>query len=85
MPGDLAEIDKDILAFDIPDDALERAAAANGRAITLPCPQWYDCGWPLLGDVAQMKTARSSLRRPGQQKRAFVFLEWSEIRMLAID
>jgi hypothetical protein len=32
MPGDLAEIDKDILAFDIPDDALERAAAANGRA-----------------------------------------------------
>jgi hypothetical protein len=49
MHSDLAEIDEDVLAFDIPDDALERAAAAtNGRAITIAyCTQWYDCGWPL--------------------------------------
>ena len=45
---DQAELDKNIL-FDVPDDALERAAVvASGQAITIGyCTQWYTCGWPL--------------------------------------
>ena len=44
----LAEIDPDILSFDVPDDALERAAGADGRIVTwVYCTQiWYNCGWP---------------------------------------
>jgi hypothetical protein len=44
-----AETDEDILTFDVPDDALERAAGvADGRAMTLVyCTHvWYNCGWP---------------------------------------
>ena len=45
---DPAKLDVDIL-FDVPDDALERAAAVEvGRAVTVGyCTQWYTCGWPL--------------------------------------
>jgi hypothetical protein len=44
-----AKRDEDILSADVPDDALERAAAvAVERAITLVyCTSFYDCGWPL--------------------------------------
>lgn len=48
--GCLAEIDEDILTFDVPDDALERAAGvAVGAAVTIAyCTQdWMACGWPL--------------------------------------
>jgi hypothetical protein len=45
----LAELDEDILTFDVPDDALERAAAvADGQSVTVGyCTYWYACGWPL--------------------------------------
>jgi hypothetical protein len=45
---DPAKLDVDIL-FDVPDDALERAAGvAVGQAVTVGyCIQWYPCGWPL--------------------------------------
>ena len=38
-----------LAAFDISDDALERAASiAEGRAVTIGyCTHWYACGWPL--------------------------------------
>jgi hypothetical protein len=44
-----AQPDDEILTFDVPDDALERAAEpANGPAVTVGyCTQWYTCGWPL--------------------------------------
>ena len=43
-----AEADEEILAFDIPDDALERAASAEQKAFTLVyCTSpWYNCGLP---------------------------------------
>jgi hypothetical protein len=43
-----AEPVEEILAFDIPDDALERAASAEPNALTwIPCTHLpYDCGWP---------------------------------------
>ena len=46
---DIAEPDGEILTFDVPDDALERAAAAsNGQRVTVGfCTRWYTCGWPL--------------------------------------
>jgi hypothetical protein len=46
---DLPTADGDILAFNVPDDALERAAViSDGQAITITyCTNWYDCGWPL--------------------------------------
>jgi hypothetical protein len=47
---DLAELDQDILTFDVPDDALERAAAGSDRqaAHTIGyCTHWYHCNWPL--------------------------------------
>jgi hypothetical protein len=49
MHPDPIEIDADVLAFEIPDDALERAAvSSDGRATSIAsCTQWYDCGWPL--------------------------------------
>jgi hypothetical protein len=45
----LAELDEDILTFDVQDDALERAAAAaSGQAVTIGyCTHWYHCNWPL--------------------------------------
>jgi hypothetical protein len=47
--SDVAETDAHILTFDIPDDALERAAAIAGQqAVTIGfCTHWYYCGWPL--------------------------------------
>jgi hypothetical protein len=47
--SDVAETGAHILTFDIPDDALERAAAIAGQqAVTIGfCTHWYYCGWPL--------------------------------------
>jgi len=46
-----AQIDEEILTFDIPDDALERAGSAERQAFTwVYCTNgyyWYDCNWPL--------------------------------------
>jgi hypothetical protein len=45
-----AELDEDTFTFDVPDDAIERAASvAGGKITTLAyCTQaWYNCGWPL--------------------------------------
>jgi hypothetical protein len=43
-----AERDEEILTFDIPDEALERAANAEPKAFTVVyCTSpWYDCGLP---------------------------------------
>jgi hypothetical protein len=43
-----AEGDEEILIFDIPDDALERAASAEQNAFTMVyCTNdWYNCGLP---------------------------------------
>jgi hypothetical protein len=43
------ETGEDILTFDAPDEAPERAAAvADGRAMTIAyCTNWHECGWPL--------------------------------------
>jgi hypothetical protein len=45
----LAELDEDILTFDVQDDALERAAeAVADQAVTIGyCTHWYHCNWPL--------------------------------------
>ena len=44
-----AEGDEEILTFDVPDDALERAASAEQNAFTMVyCTNdWYNCGFPL--------------------------------------
>jgi hypothetical protein len=47
--GALTSTDEDVLTFDAPDDALERAAGVSGDgAMTwVYCTQgWYNCGWP---------------------------------------
>jgi len=46
--NDFAETGADILTFDIPDEALERAANAEQKAFTmLYCTNpWYNCGLP---------------------------------------
>jgi hypothetical protein len=45
-----AEADERILAFDVPDEALERAASAEQIAFTwVYCTNgwyWYECSWP---------------------------------------
>jgi hypothetical protein len=40
---------EEIFVFDIPDDALERAASTGQNAFTVGyCTHnFYDCGWPL--------------------------------------
>lgn len=46
----VTERDEAILAFDAPDDALQRAASVDAAKITtwVYCTQaWYNCGWPL--------------------------------------
>ena len=47
---DLLELDEQVLTFDIPDEALERAANAERQASTWAyCTNgyyWYDCNWP---------------------------------------
>jgi hypothetical protein len=45
---DLLELDEQILTFDIPDEALERAANAEQTALTLVycTADWYSCGLP---------------------------------------
>jgi hypothetical protein len=42
MENDLTEPDEDILTFDVPDDAIERAA--DGPAVTIG---YCTCNWPL--------------------------------------
>jgi hypothetical protein len=41
---------EDVLTFDVPDAALERAASAERQAVTWAyCTNgyyWYDCNWP---------------------------------------
>ena len=45
--SDVAETDEDALTFDIPDDALERAAGAPPLITLVPCTfHWPDCAWP---------------------------------------
>jgi len=48
--SEFAETDADILSFDVPDDALERAASAEQMAFTWVYYTngwyWYDCNWP---------------------------------------
>jgi len=45
-----AEADVDVLTFDVPDAALERAASDERQAFTwVYCTNgyyWYDCNWP---------------------------------------
>jgi hypothetical protein len=45
-----AESDENILTFDVPDEALERAASAEQNALTmLYCTNdWYSCGLPQI-------------------------------------
>ena len=47
--SEFAETDADILSFDVPDDALERAASAEQMAFTWVYYTngwyWYDCNW----------------------------------------
>ena len=45
----LAELDLDVLTFDLSDEELERAAAVrDGQAITIgQCTHWWYCSWPL--------------------------------------
>jgi hypothetical protein len=45
-----AESDEKILTFDVPDEALERAASAEQNAFTvLYCTNdWHNCGLPQL-------------------------------------
>jgi hypothetical protein len=44
------ESDENVLTFDVPDDALERAASTERQAYTwVYCTNswyWYDCSWP---------------------------------------
>ena len=45
-----AEVDEEILNFNVPDDALERASNTEQQAFTwVYCTNgwyWYDCSWP---------------------------------------
>jgi hypothetical protein len=43
-----AKSDEDVLAFDVPDDALERTASTEPKAHTwVYCTfAWYNCEWP---------------------------------------
>jgi hypothetical protein len=47
---DRTESDEKVLTFDVPDEALERAASAERQAVTwVYCTNgyyWYDCNWP---------------------------------------
>ena len=46
-----AESDEKILTFDVPDDALERAASAEEKVFTaVYCTRalYFDCGWPTV-------------------------------------
>jgi hypothetical protein len=47
--SDTGEPNDEILTFNVPDDALERAAElASGPAVTVGyCTHWYHCNWPL--------------------------------------
>ena len=47
--NDLAELDEDILTFDVSDDSLERAAVVtDGQAMTIGlCTHWWHCSWPM--------------------------------------
>ena len=50
MDNGVTESDDKILAFDLPDEALERAASAEQNAFTmLYCTSdWYSCGLPQI-------------------------------------
>jgi hypothetical protein len=44
---DLLELDEPVLTFDIPDEALERAANVEQAYTLVHCTHpWYHCPWP---------------------------------------
>jgi hypothetical protein len=44
---DLLELDEQVLTFDIPDEALERAASTNQAYTLVHCTHpWHQCPWP---------------------------------------
>jgi|307.fasta_scaffold3251308_1 hypothetical protein len=49
MDSDVVKTDEDILAFEVADDALERAAIVTEVQVTTigVCTHWYHCSWPL--------------------------------------
>ena len=49
MDCDVVETDEDILASEIADDALERAAVVSEVQVTTigVCTHWYHGSWPL--------------------------------------
>ena len=48
MENVVVETDEDFLTFDIPDEALERAAVVTAVQVTTigVCTYWYPCSWP---------------------------------------
>ena len=48
--AEFEEFGEEILNFDVPDEALERAGSAGRQAFTwVYCTNgyyWYDCSWP---------------------------------------
>jgi hypothetical protein len=65
------EADEEILTFDVPDNALERAAAASdGQAVTIGyCTHWYHCNWPMVvGLAGEMKNQNATSRHPGPSR-----------------
>ena len=48
MDRDVVETDEDILAFEVADDALARAAVPTEAQVTTIgiCTHWYHCSWP---------------------------------------
>jgi hypothetical protein len=49
MDSEVVETDENILSFDVPDEALERAAVVGEAKIATigVCTHWYTCSWPL--------------------------------------
>jgi hypothetical protein len=69
MDNGVTESDDKILAFDLPDEALERAASAEQNAFTmLYCTSdWYSCGLPqIAGFLRNCSGAPSSRIFAGQ-------------------
>jgi hypothetical protein len=50
MDGQIkSQADEDVLSFDVPDEALERAASAERAFTWVYCTNgfyWYECNWP---------------------------------------
>jgi hypothetical protein len=84
----IAELAEDNFTFDVPDDALERAASvADGKNTTWAyCTQaWYNSGWPLQSRTESNKSTAPDAASAGRLGKRGFAISFDEASCIATN